>query len=172
MNARTLVLTPWYFPFTTVDWRAAVTLLYLRKAEVVATYPEEIRSPSTTIKMPAVIRLRRQRTATWGDTKFSQSDLYLRDDFTCTGCDAALSASQLAYGHLGSRTRGGRTVWTNILTAGRGDTGPGARAATRGSARSTESMPLPLELPLDPPLVDPATAPDEWCDTTAVWRRG
>ncbi len=171
MNARTLVLTPWYFPFATVDWRAAVTLLYLRKAAVVATYPEEIRSPSTTIKMPAVIRLRRQVESTQCGTEFSQSDLCLRRNFACAGFDVFLFTSQPTYDHLGARTRGGRTVWTNILTAGRGDTRPGARTAAPGSVRSTQSSLQPLELPLDPPLVDPATAPDEWCDTTAVWRR-
>jgi len=171
MNARTLVLTPWYFPFTTVDWRAAVALLYLRKAEVVASYPEETRSPSTAFKMPAVIRLRRQQSASERGTKFSQSDLVLRHSFSCAGCDTIHPTSQLAYDHVPPRSRGGRTVWADLLVADGGSATTGARAAAKRGSRSPQPTFQPLELPLDPPLASPADAPDGWGDTTAVWRR-
>lgn len=170
MNARTLVLTPWYFPFTSVDWRVAVTLLYLRKAEVVASYPEEIRFPSTTIKMPAVIRLRRPQSATAQGAKFSQWDLCLRHDFTCPSCEAIQPASQLTNGRAGSRTRGGRTVWTNIFVAADHNARAGACASAMDGKRSRASF-QPLQLQLESPLIDPATAPDEWRDTDEPERR-
>ena len=60
MHTRTLVLTPWYFPHKVIRWEDAITLCYLGKVDVVVSYDDEIRSPSTTLRMPAVVRLRRK----------------------------------------------------------------------------------------------------------------
>ena len=83
MTSRTLVLTSWYFPHRIVTWEAAVTLVYLGKVDVLVSYDEEIRSPSTAIKMPAVVRLKKKTAATKRGVKFSRMNIYVRDDFAC-----------------------------------------------------------------------------------------
>ena len=40
MTARTLVLTPWYFPHKVIAWQEAITLVYLDKVDVVANFDE------------------------------------------------------------------------------------------------------------------------------------
>ena len=40
MHAKTLVLTPWYFPHKVIVWEEAITLLYLEKVDVVVNYDD------------------------------------------------------------------------------------------------------------------------------------
>lgn len=168
MTARTLVLTPWYFPHKVIGWQEAITLVYLEKADVVASYDEVVRSPSTAMKLPAVIRLKGRLAAVKRGVKFSRFNVYLRDDFTCAYCRTRLPMSKLTYDHVVPRSRGGRTVWENIVTA----CYPcNARKAnkTPDEARMRPHKPpwRPATLPLTAPLVDPATAPIEWRDFCA-----
>ena len=65
MQTRTLVLTHWYFPHKVIRWQDAITLSCLGKVDVIVSYDDLIRSPSTTLRMPAVIRLRRKRWVSW-----------------------------------------------------------------------------------------------------------
>jgi len=83
MAKRTLVLTPWYFPHKVVSWQTAVTMMYLGKVDVLVSYSEEIRSPSTTIKTPAVLRLKKKVITIKRGVRFSRLNVYTRDNFTC-----------------------------------------------------------------------------------------
>src|SRR6185295_1238507 len=117
MNSRTLVLTSWYFPHRIVMWEAAVTLVYLGKVDVLVSYDEEIRSPSTSIKTPAVVRLKKKTAATKRGVKFSRMNVYVRDDFACQYCGVKEVLGSLTYDHVIPRAQGGRTEWENIVTA-------------------------------------------------------
>ena len=59
MSTRTLLLTAWYFPSRILHWQDAVKMIYEGTVDVLAEYEEDLRSPSVTWKMPAVVRLRR-----------------------------------------------------------------------------------------------------------------
>jgi len=56
MEKRVLMLTTWYFPYQILRWEDAVRLVYIGSAVVLAEYDEELKSPSVTWKMPAVIK--------------------------------------------------------------------------------------------------------------------
>src|SRR5690606_38226718 len=58
MHQRTLLLTPWYFPQRILRWQDAITMVFLSKVDVVVEYDEMVRSPSYSMKLPAVIRSR------------------------------------------------------------------------------------------------------------------
>ena len=165
MHSRTLVLTSWYFPHKIVSWEAAVTLAYLGKAEVVVTYDDEIRSPSTTIKMPAVVRLKKKTAGMKRGVKFSRVNVYLRDDFTCAYCTKKLPMSLLTYDHVIPRAQGGRTEWENIVTACYGcNAKKGNRTPDQSGMFPARPPYRPSTLPLLPPFIDPSSAPVEWRD--------
>ncbi len=163
MTKRTLVLTPWYFPHKVVSWRTAVTMLYLDKVDVVVDYSETLHSPSVSLQMPAVIRLKKKVITVKRGVRFSRINVYARDNFTCMYCGQRLPSSQLTFDHVLPRCRGGRTRWDNIVSA--------CHACNRRKGSKTPEqagmIPLrrphrPQSLPMLPPRIDPATAPTEW----------
>ena len=113
----TLLLTSWYFPHKVIRWEDAVTLVYLHKADAVVTYDEKISSPSVTMGKPAVIRLRKKHRMVQSGVKFSRQNVFTRDGFRCQYCTRRLPVGKLTYDHVIPRKRGGRTEWTNIVTA-------------------------------------------------------
>jgi 5-methylcytosine-specific restriction endonuclease McrA len=126
MSVRTLVLNPGYQPHDIVSWQDAVALLFQAKAELIKSYDEpllaegqlakaEANGWTFLIKMPAVVRLigrvRRKKSV-----KFSRVNVLTRDNFTCQYCGKRLPTRKLNYDHVTPRSRGGRTVWENIVT--------------------------------------------------------
>ncbi len=116
MTARTLLLTPWYHPHKVISWENAICLLFLGKAEVVEEYDETIRSPSVTMKTPAVVRLKKAIGSIKRGVKFSRQNVFARDGFKCQYCGTSGSFETLNYDHVVPRARGGQTVWENIVT--------------------------------------------------------
>ena len=163
MQHRTLVLTSWYFPHKIIGWQAAVTLVYLKKADVVVEYDEEIRSPSTSIQLPAVLRLKKKTRTLKHGVKFSRINVYLRDGFACGYCGAKPPVLQLTYDHVIPRAQGGRTEWENIVTACRDCNAQKGNRTPEAAGMFPRRRPhVPASLPLHPPLIDKTSAPVEW----------
>jgi 5-methylcytosine-specific restriction endonuclease McrA len=97
MSKRVLLLTPWYFPTKILRWQDAVKMVYEETVDVVAEYDEEIRSPSVTWKVPAVVRLRRMAPSSKRAVKFSRRNVYQRDGYRCQYCGEKKHASDLSY---------------------------------------------------------------------------
>jgi len=165
MKTRTLVLTPWYFPHKIIRWEDAITLLYLQKVDVVVAYDDEVHSPSTTLKIPAVVRLKKKISRVKRGVKFSRMNVYVRDDFTCAYCATKLPMKKLTYDHVMPRSRGGRTEWDNIVTACYACNAKKANKTPDEAGMWPKKPPYRQStLPLIPPLIDPETAPVEWRD--------
>ena len=117
IGSRTLLLNATYEPLRIISWQRAVTMLFLDKVEVVRIYQNVLRSPSSCIAMPAVVRLThyvyRQRVR----ISFSRRNVFLRDGHRCQYCDIRLPASELTTDHVVPRSRGGATSWDNVVTA-------------------------------------------------------
>lgn len=169
MDARTLVLTPWYVPLEVITWQEAVTLTYLGKAEVLITYDSEIRSPSTVIKTPAVIVLKGKLRPEKRRVKFSRVNVYSRDGFRCLYCNGRFPMSELTYDHVLPRAQGGRTEWENIATAcSRCNAKKGNRTPEQAGMRPVRTPYRPYSLPFVPPQIDRRHAPHEWRDFCAA----
>ena len=163
MTTRTLLLTAWYLPFRVLRWQDAVKMVYEGTVDVVAEYDELIRSPSTTWKMPAVVRLRRAVAPRKHTVRFSRANVYQRDDFRCQYCGQRFSWHELTYDHLVPRSRGGRTTFTNIVTACRPCNSRKANLTCDEAGMFPLRPPhLPKSLPLVAPHFDPGRAPPEW----------
>ncbi len=97
-----LMLNTSYEPLHGIDHRRALTLWASEKAELIerARDGRELRSPSTRLPMPSVIRLRRyinvpQRGATW-----SKQNVVARDKMACVYCGAPLTSKTATIDHV------------------------------------------------------------------------
>lgn len=117
MTTECLVLTPWMQPHQTVGWEEAITLAYTKKGEVLEHHNEFVSSPSTTLQLPAVIRLKLMVAKMKSDVKFSRINVYTRDGFRCQYCGNKRTMKNLNYDHVIPRSQGGKTNWENIVTS-------------------------------------------------------
>jgi len=157
------MLTAWYFPSRVLSWQDAIKMVYEGTVDVLAEYDEQVRSPSVTWNMPAVVRLRRNVGGFKKGVKFSRMNVYQRDKFTCQYCGRKLPWEKLSYDHLVPRCRGGRTNFLNIVTACK------PCNAKKGNLTCDQAGMFPLSRPVKPDtlplvsrLVHPGVAPVEW----------
>lgn len=114
---RVLVLTQSYVPHKVVSWERAVTMFFSNKVDIVESYDEELRSPSLTMQMPAVVRLRRAVSGMKRSVKFSRVNVFTRDGFRCQYCGTPQRMSGLNYDHVVPRHHGGKTTWDNVVSS-------------------------------------------------------
>lgn len=171
MSRRTLLLTPWYTPKNVLHWQDAIKMMYEGTVDVIVSYDEDIRSPSVTWKMPAVVRLRKLKRRTQrGAVKFSRQNVYARDGHRCQYCGDRFPFEELSYDHVVPKASGGRRSWANIVTACRAcNLRKGSRTCDEASMWPLRSPVEPRSLPILGPHIDPATAPEEWAPF--VWTR-
>ena len=101
-------------PPSTIQWKEAITYLWLDKVRVLDWYDDWIvRSNTWETRVPAVIMLkdmyRRRRRP-----RFSKYNVHLRDYFTCQYCLTEFPKTQLTLDHVHPISLGGKTSWENI----------------------------------------------------------
>lgn len=106
-----------YLPLSAVQWKEAIVYMFMDKCDVLEWYDDWIvKSPSWETKVPAVIILkefqRRRRTP-----RFSKTNLYLRDLYTCQYCNSSFPRKSLTMDHVRPLSLGGKTNWENIVSA-------------------------------------------------------
>ena len=104
-------------PPSTIQWKEAITYLWLEKVHVLEWYDDWIvRSSSWETRVPAVIMLkdmyRRRR-----NPRFSKYNVHLRDMFVCQYCNTKFPQKELTLDHVQPISKGGRTSWDNIVSA-------------------------------------------------------
>jgi len=163
MHTKTLLLSPYYFPITVLRWEDAVKMRYEGTADVVAEYDDEICSPSVTWKMPAVMRLRKMPSTRKRGLKFSRLNVYQRDGYRCQYCGNQFAIACLSYDHVVPRSAGGRTDWTNIVTACRPcNLRKGNKSCDDAGMFPLQEPVRPRFLPLTSPVIDRSKVPEEW----------
>ncbi len=102
-----------YFPLSLWSWQNALKAVFLERVNIISEYDRVVRSPSTEIRLPSVIALKKYiRPAK--HPAFTRFNLFLRDRFICQYC---ADNSELTFDHMVPRSRGGRTTWSNVTTA-------------------------------------------------------
>jgi len=159
---RTLLLSANFFPIRIIPWDRAIKMRFEETVDVVAEYAEEVRSPSVTWKVPAVIRERRAAKVRHA-IRFSRVNVYLRDRYRCQYCGQRFVARELSYDHVVPRAHGGKTVWENIVTACKPcNTLKGSRDCDACGMFPIAQPVRPKFLPVQGPVIDRASAPTEW----------
>lgn len=106
-----------YLPLSAIQWKEAITYMYLEKCEVLEWYDDWIVSSAKwETRVPAVIMLkdymRRRRRP-----RFSKTNVYLRDLYTCQYCSNEFIRKDLTLDHVLPISKGGKTNWSNIVAA-------------------------------------------------------
>lgn len=164
MHTRTLLLTPWFMPIRVIPWEAAVKLKYEGLADVVVEYEDEIRSPSTTWKVPAVMRLRKLAKRERVGLKYSRLAVYQRDGFECMYCPPGtkLAFHELTRDHVVPRAHGGRTTWTNTVSCCKFHNSlKGSKSCDEAGMWPRKAPTVPRELGFVPPILG-KEIPPEW----------
>ena len=163
MTTNCLVLTPWMQPHQSVVWQEAVTLVFLGKAEALEHHDAVVSSPSVTIRLPAVARLKKTVSRMKKDVKFSRLNVYARDGFRCQFCGEKKAQRLLTYDHVLPFSRGGKTEWTNIVTAcGSCNRRKANRTPEEANMRLLQRPVRPKALPLVSAFALPNVVPAEW----------
>jgi 5-methylcytosine-specific restriction endonuclease McrA len=115
MEKRVLVLNLDHYPIAVVPVQKAMVLLLLEKAQLLSAYELlEIRTISRTCAYPAVIRLAHYKHIPYKGVLLNRANLFRRDRGECQYCG---STRQLTIDHVIARSKGGKTSWTNLVTA-------------------------------------------------------
>ena len=104
-------------PLSVIDYRHAIKLMYLGRVHVIETYPNWlIRSEKLTINVPSVC-VTKEYFKQKKNVKFSRYNMYMRDLFQCQYCNDVFDYEELTIDHVLPRSEGGKTTWTNCVTA-------------------------------------------------------
>src|SRR5262245_6155559 len=93
-----------YFPLSLLSWQDAVHAVVSERVSVVAEYDAWARSPSTQIRLPSVVALRKYQRASLR-VAFTRFNVFLRDRFTCQYCSEAFASSERTFEHVVPRAR-------------------------------------------------------------------
>src|SRR5438128_5575179 len=111
-----LVLNASYEPLNVCTVRRAHVLLYKGKAEVIEHLDQPLPSATGTFVWPHVIRLIHYvRVPRAIQRKISRRALFARDGWRCVYCGT--STGRLTLDHVVPRSRGGESVWENVVTS-------------------------------------------------------
>jgi 5-methylcytosine-specific restriction endonuclease McrA len=145
LEASVLVLNKLFMAVHIISVRRAFCLLCKEQAEVVsledgqyATYDFDtwrevsefrarhftkaedddwVRTSTTEIQVPRVIRLLDYEKIPKQTVKFNRRNIFARDNNQCQFCGRKFSTSELSLDHVIPRSQGGQTTWENIVCA-------------------------------------------------------
>ena len=140
LNGRVLLLNFSYEPLGTVGVARAMCLV-IRGVVFVEEFDGQrvLRSPRAEFRVPSVVRLRRyvnvrRRRQT---AAMKRLRIFVRDRFRCQYCGQKRAAAELTLDHITPRSREGRSVPENLVTAC-------VACNTRKGSRTPEEARMPL----------------------------
>lgn len=106
-----------WLPLSTLTWQDAIKYMVLDKARVLAWHDGWIvRSASWETPVPAVMMLTEYMKPKQ-HVRFSKSNVFLRDQYTCQYCGDKLEKKECTLDHVLPVSHGGKTTFENSTTA-------------------------------------------------------
>jgi 5-methylcytosine-specific restriction endonuclease McrA len=105
--------------FATYDfasWRE-ISEYRLKNFQYSADEDDWVRTASTQIQVPRVIRLLAYEKIPRHTVKFNRRNIFARDNNQCQYCGKRQSTSDLSLDHVVPRSQGGQSTWENIVCA-------------------------------------------------------
>ena len=115
LNKVVLVLNANYAPMMVCSARHAVCMVYLNKVDVLAKYPEKIKSPSKYFDLPSVIKVSDYVRYDNLSVELNRKNIISRDNHICQYC--GISKIPLTVDHVIPKGSGGPDLWENLVTA-------------------------------------------------------
>lgn len=113
-----LVLGQSYEPIERVDWKRAMVWWVAGRVEILETWKGRVvRTPRLELPMPSVVRFLRSRRRYLRAVRFSRDTIYARDRGQCQYCQRPVGRREVTYDHILPKSRGGQTLWENIVVA-------------------------------------------------------
>ncbi|MEQ9405504.1 MAG: HNH endonuclease [Cyclobacteriaceae bacterium] len=138
-----LVLNHDYTPLTICSIQRAFLLVFLDKAELLNSLKErKLRTVSSSYPFPSVIKINRYIHIPYKGVVLTRHNIFKRDGHKCQYCG---TRQNLTLDHLIPRSRGGKTSWTNLVTA-----------CQKCNARKGDSMPEKVGMKLKNMPVKPS----------------
>lgn len=104
-------------PLSVVSWQHAIKLYFLDRVSILETYDNwVVRSEKLEIAVPSVC-VTKEYFNYKKSVKFSRSNLYLRDLYTCQYCDEVFDHRELTIDHVIPRAAGGKTNFENTVAS-------------------------------------------------------
>jgi 5-methylcytosine-specific restriction endonuclease McrA len=126
-------------PLSTISWQNAIKALFADRIKVLKNHDDIfLRSPTIKVPMPSVVMLHRYHKLP-SKAKFTRRNLYIRDQFSCQYCGDRFNIQELTIDHVVPRVRGGRTSWTNCVSA-----------CPKCNTRKGQSLLKPIKDPIQP----------------------
>jgi 5-methylcytosine-specific restriction endonuclease McrA len=116
MNAKVLILNQNYEPMSVINVRKAVVLLFLGKAELIASVDGKlVRSVSASMPFPSIVRLSVFVHVPYKRIILSRKNILRRDGHRCQYCGRG--DLPLTLDHVLPLSRGGDDTWENLVCA-------------------------------------------------------
>ena len=136
-----------YYPLSLWSWQEAVKAIFRESVVVISEYGRTVRSPNVELKLPSVLALK-EYVPVSRSPAFTRFNVFLRDEWQCQYCAETFKTDELTFDHVIPRSRGGRTAWTNIVTACQ------CCNMTKGNLLPRECKMFPLTEPRQPSIYE------------------
>jgi len=111
-----LVLNQSYEPISICSVQKAVVLVYLRKAEIIATLNgKQLRSVNSNYAFPSIVRLSKYRQIPYKEIILSRKNIVRRDGHRCQYCGS--TKAPITVDHVLPKSQGGPDTWENMIAA-------------------------------------------------------
>ncbi len=144
MFTQVLVLNASYEPIHICDARRAIVLIAKGVACSEHDTPRFMRSPSIAWPVPAVIRLMHYVKIPYRQRAYSKVHIFMRDNQSCQYCGSKPPPQHLTLDHILPQSRGGRSVWENLVASCRGCNSKKGDRTPREAGMNLRNKPRPL----------------------------
>jgi 5-methylcytosine-specific restriction endonuclease McrA len=106
-----------FLPLSVINWQEAIKYMVLDKANVLAWHENWIvRSANWETPVPSILMLREYMKPK-STIRYSKSNVFLRDNYTCAYCGDKLEKSKCTLDHVVPTSHGGKTTFENTVCA-------------------------------------------------------
>jgi len=116
-NISVLKLDSAFKPIEVITWQEAFVLTWLKKAWAVEYTDKWVRSAKEKFQVPSVIALFRHIDESFFTLPCTKKNIVIRDEYECQYCETVFAKDNLTIDHVYPRSKGGKTEWTNVVTA-------------------------------------------------------
>ena len=115
LSSAVLVLNANYSPMTICTAKRAISLYFLNKIDVLSNYDDKINSPSLSLDLPSVIKIKTYIKNNNMAVEISRKNILARDGYKCQYC--GIKSKALTVDHVIPKFKNGLDSWENLVAA-------------------------------------------------------